>query len=492
MRLPVKAAMAVAALFFVCAAADARAGEPASQPAVTGATYLRVPVRGVIGRDFHSEILKQYMAQAARFKPTVVLLDVDTPGGSVTDAERIVDLIISDPNTRYVALVHRALSAGATITMACKEIYVTEGATFGAAVSFTPDKDGKPENIPADVAEKFQSAWRAVCRKSAEFGGHSALLAEAMADPDFSLTLRHQDDKAIVERDGKGELFKAKGRILTMTAKEAVACEMARGIAADAKAVGVALGMGTWIDAHKAHPLEDTGTTLETSPQKMYELLTAKATALKLADTSLTDLQVETAVKDFDTFVTQQRLIGKKVQWSGLLMGAERAERADGNVAANIRTGFPLRVGINAGRDYDVAIVAWVNKNLVDAVGKISAGGDICIQGTITKVQFAHTRGKKTLATTGEGDLFLWVEIDQATLPNSSSASASPLPAGTGSSEETPQQAAQKKLDLARLYRTGGNATMVDKARELYRSIIRDYPDTPAAQKAKTDLAEMK
>ena len=62
------------------------------------------------------------------------MLSVDTPGGGVTEAEAIVNLIIENKDLRFVALVNKALSAGAAITLACKEIYVMETATIGAAV----------------------------------------------------------------------------------------------------------------------------------------------------------------------------------------------------------------------------------------------------------------------------------------------------------------------------------------------------------------------
>jgi membrane-bound ClpP family serine protease len=119
-------------------------------------TYLLVSVKGTIGRDFTAATMKAYLDSAEGLKPAVVL-EMDTGGGDIHDAEEIIDLMISHKGLRFVALVRRSLSAGAAITLACKEIYVTETATIGGAVSYSLGRDGLPAQMPADVAEKFQS-----------------------------------------------------------------------------------------------------------------------------------------------------------------------------------------------------------------------------------------------------------------------------------------------------------------------------------------------
>jgi len=215
---------------------------PASQQS-KAETFLLVQVKGTIGEDFTAAKLKAAISEARAAKAAAIVLSMDTPGGSVTEAEAIVNLIIENQDLRFVALVNKALSAGAAITLACKEIYVMETATIGAAVSYIPDRRGIPVELPADVAEKFQSAWRAVCRKAADCGGHSSLLAEGMADPGFAITKRTENGKVIPERDGKGELIKAAGRILTLTAKEAVVCGLAKAVVSSPPELGRHLGL---------------------------------------------------------------------------------------------------------------------------------------------------------------------------------------------------------------------------------------------------------
>jgi len=123
-------------------------------------TYYVIPIKGAIGRHFTAGRMEACLKEAERLKPTVIVLELDTGGGDIYDAERIVDLIIAHKDLRFVAFVRKALSAGATITLACEEIFVTECAVIGGAVSYSVGKDGIPLRLPADVAEKLQSCSR--------------------------------------------------------------------------------------------------------------------------------------------------------------------------------------------------------------------------------------------------------------------------------------------------------------------------------------------
>ncbi|MEA3367180.1 MAG: hypothetical protein U9R68_03590, partial [Planctomycetota bacterium] len=90
------------------------------------------------------------LKEAERLKPAVVLLVIDSGGGDIDHAEKIVDLIIEHKDLTFVAYVQKALSAAATITLACEKIFVTETATIGGAVSYSLDEKGNVEELPAD------------------------------------------------------------------------------------------------------------------------------------------------------------------------------------------------------------------------------------------------------------------------------------------------------------------------------------------------------
>ena len=296
-------------------------------------TYYVIPIKGVIGRHFTVGRMEACLKEAERLKPAVVVLELDTGGGDIIDAERIVDLIIGHKEFRFVAFVHKALSAGATITLACEKIFVSESATIGGAVSYSVGSDGMPQTLPADVAEKFQSIWRAVCRKAAEHGGHPSLLAEAMVDPAFALTMREEGGKPVLERDGQGKMLKAKGRILTLTAREAVECTLAEGVVPDLKAVGQHLGMPDWqevggragVQPADAGGPEKSASDPFAAPDALYEMLFQKVVSLGLTG-DLTQIQEKKALKDWKAWFDAEHLTGRAVEWSMTLIEASEGE----------------------------------------------------------------------------------------------------------------------------------------------------------------------
>ena len=136
--------------------------QPASARPATKGVWVRIPIRGMIGKDFTADDMRGGIQRAKSARADVIVLELDTPGGGIDTAEQIIDMIIRARDIRFVAVVHRALSAGAAITLACPDVFTTETATIGAATSFMADARGIVD-LPKDVAEKFQSAWRAVC-----------------------------------------------------------------------------------------------------------------------------------------------------------------------------------------------------------------------------------------------------------------------------------------------------------------------------------------
>jgi len=313
-------------------------------------TYYVIPIKGVIGRHFTAGRMEACLKEAERLKPAVVVLELDTGGGDINDAERIVNLIIAHKHLRFVAFVRKALSAGATITLACEKIFVTESATIGGAVSYSVGSDGMPQTLPADVAEKFQSIWRAVCRKAAEHGGHPSLLAEAMVDPAFALTMREEGGKPVLERDGQGKVLKAKGRILTLTAREAVDCTLAEELVPDLKAVGRHLGMPEWqevggrqgVQPADAGGPEKSASDACATPDSLYEMLFQKVVSLGLTG-DLTQIQGKKALKDWRAWFNAQHLEGRRVEWTMTLVEASEGEvRMVPHVLRSVQSGEGL------------------------------------------------------------------------------------------------------------------------------------------------------
>lgn len=189
--------------------AQATAEAPVEAPAPeatqrTGALVYRVPVTGVIEMGL-APFVERSLRDAAAAGAAAVVLDIETPGGRVDAAERIADAINDSEVPVYAFVNRRALSAGALISLAAREIYMRPGSTLGAATPVT----GEGQRAP----EKIVSAMRSEFRALAEARGLDPRVAEAMVDEEIAIP-------GVVEQ----------GKLLTLSTEEAVAIGYAQAV----------------------------------------------------------------------------------------------------------------------------------------------------------------------------------------------------------------------------------------------------------------------
>ncbi|MEZ4455479.1 MAG: NfeD family protein, partial [Gemmatimonadales bacterium] len=190
------------------------AGPAAGQAPVV----YRVPISGTIENGLAPYAARALdAARAAR--ADAVVLDIDTPGGRIDAAERIVDAIRASEIPVYAFVNPRAYSAGALIALATKGIYVRPGGVIGAA---TP-VDGQGTK----ASEKIVSAMRGEFRALAEEAGLDPAVAEGMVDETLDIPG-----------------IKPPGRLLTLTAEEALRLGYAKEAVADLPAMTAAVGLG--------------------------------------------------------------------------------------------------------------------------------------------------------------------------------------------------------------------------------------------------------
>jgi membrane-bound serine protease (ClpP class) len=133
----------------------------------------RIPVTGTIEMGL-APFVARALDEARSAGAEAAIIDLDTPGGRIDAAERIVDAIRGAEIPVYAFVNPRAFSAGAMIALATKGIYMAPAGVIGAA---TPVDGGGTKG-----SEKIVSAMRAEFRALAEAGGLDPRIAEGMVD----------------------------------------------------------------------------------------------------------------------------------------------------------------------------------------------------------------------------------------------------------------------------------------------------------------------
>lgn len=119
------------------------------------------------------------LTEAENLQADIVIIEMDTYGGVLTDAKEIVDRIMHFEKPVWVFINTDAASAGALISIACDSIYMSPGASIGAATVV----DGQGQKAP----DKYQSYMRSIMRSTAEENGRDPKIAEGMVDEDITI-----------------------------------------------------------------------------------------------------------------------------------------------------------------------------------------------------------------------------------------------------------------------------------------------------------------
>ncbi len=141
---------------------------------------------------------KLALEEAAQMDADYVLIEMNTFGGRVDNADAIRQNILDCKIPVFVFINRNAASAGALISIACDKIYMAEGATIGAATVVTGDGNKADGKYQSYMVEKMRS--------TAEATGRDPEIAAAMVDEKI------QVDSAAQQ-----------GKVLTMSTEKAIA-----------------------------------------------------------------------------------------------------------------------------------------------------------------------------------------------------------------------------------------------------------------------------
>lgn len=144
-----------------------------------------------------TRLTEKAIAEAEAVNAEYLLIDLDTYGGLVDDADKIRTALLKTRIPTLAFIRNNAASAGALISIACDSIYMRPGATIGAASVVNQTGELMPE--------KYQSYMRKKMRATAEETGRNPLIAEGMTDENLEI-----------------DSIKEKGKIVTLTTQEAI------------------------------------------------------------------------------------------------------------------------------------------------------------------------------------------------------------------------------------------------------------------------------
>ena len=130
-----------------------------------------VPVKGVVDASMY-RYLQRAFAEAEGVDARAIILEIDTPGGLLSAAFDISDLIHDSRVPVYAYIRYNALSAGAFLALSARGMYMAPGSVIGAA---------EPRRMDGQAAdEKTLSAWEARMRSVTERQGKDPEIAAAM------------------------------------------------------------------------------------------------------------------------------------------------------------------------------------------------------------------------------------------------------------------------------------------------------------------------
>jgi membrane-bound serine protease (ClpP class) len=216
-----------------------------SRTEVPERTAVIVTCHGMIDQGL-AESIKRRGDQAVMMGADYLILEVQTYGGRVDSADEISKYLIQElPDTIHtVAYVNtEAISAGAMISVSCKDIIMRNNTTIGCSA---PIVMGGSEMGEAE-REKSESFVRSTFARAAQANGYPEALLKAMVSQDIEVwqvkntqTDRMEyyekeylpDDADMYDRDSQKLVLK-EGELLTLTDQDALKYGIARSVVDD-------------------------------------------------------------------------------------------------------------------------------------------------------------------------------------------------------------------------------------------------------------------
>ncbi len=178
--------------------------------------------------------VKQAFEAADSLHAKMLIIHMNTYGGTVVDADSIRTMILQSKIPVYAFIDNNAASAGALISIACDGIYMRPGSSIGAATVVN--------QTGAAMPDKYQSYMRSTMRATAEAHGKDTVIT-AENDTIISWFRDPKIAEAMVDERIYIEGISDTGKVLTFTALEAIENGYCEGAAVNVQEVIEKLGV---------------------------------------------------------------------------------------------------------------------------------------------------------------------------------------------------------------------------------------------------------
>jgi len=215
---------------------------------LTNKRVFVIPLHGAVGETFRVEQLKQAIDAARPYNPDVIILDIDSPGGLLSEIYLLRDYLREvREEFRIVAWVKSAISAAAMTAFNCREMYFRKEGHIGAATAFSPATGKALEGYAL-------LQWLDAARDIFEQTEYSPHIAQAMVKHDYYLTADREvlpsgEIRITWYEDDSGEFQLSRpNENLVLTASEALKFGVSLGTADNNAEMAEVLNLDGWVE----------------------------------------------------------------------------------------------------------------------------------------------------------------------------------------------------------------------------------------------------
>ncbi len=169
--------------------------------------------------DIHKEIspttrlyLSNGIQEAQSIHAKAIIINMNTYGGTVEDADSMRSAILYSPIPVYTYINNNAASAGALIAIASQKIFMVKGANIGAATVVEQTGNAAPD--------KYQSYMRGMMRTTAESHGKDTIISSH--DTIFKWKRDPHIAEAMVDQSIYIPHINDSGKVITFSTEEAI------------------------------------------------------------------------------------------------------------------------------------------------------------------------------------------------------------------------------------------------------------------------------